>query len=391
MADEKKNFITVTDSTGAEAYISVDKTNGATILIPDKAAVSLSATVLQQITDTRKGFDYAKLRKDIRLNKKSSGKVTILNDDEVALQAIDLILSMPTDHPVLKIREIDMETAETKTTGLGTLLSDVLLQKVASAGFASLQPDITDIQYVDELPNETAADNDTVYAKGGKLYKLNAAEDAYTEITGTVVKVNKLYPFTTTAKANTLYSLTNKYTNEFNETFERGVYTYDATTNKATLTDLVIKGVKALPEAGEANVVYRLTKADGDKAKDTRWTYANETWTEDTREIVTGSTVPFTPIAVNGTYYNVADGVLKLAKTTNYETVGTIVAIPLDADLPNVEKVTLPKGVVYVLNKAEGDKAKGSKWMFDFTDKEFKAYPPIVASGASIEESGDEF
>jgi hypothetical protein len=29
--------------------------------------------------------------------------------------------------------------------------------------------------------------------------------------------------------------------------------------------------------------------------------------------------------------------------------------------------------------------------MFDLTDKEFKAYPPIIASGASVEESGDEF
>lgn len=393
MADEKK-FVTVTDeSTGAEAYISVDATNGATILIPDKAVVNLSKTTLQSIADTRKGFDYAKLMKEIRLKKKGSGKVTLLETETKALKAIDLVLSMPTDHPVLTIRDMSLETGNTTTTNLGNQLSDKLLRMMASAGIVSQQPTINDIQYVDELPNETAADNDTVYLKGGKYFKVNAAEDAYEEIAGTIVEVKKLYPFTTNAKANTLYNLTTKFVSEWNEVFERGIYTYDASTNKAILTDLTIKSVKALPEAGEANIVYVLTKADGDRAKGSKWTYASETWTEDTREIVTGTTVPFGPLATVNTFYNVANSILKKAVSGNkYETIGQIVEVPNPnlSDLPSVEKITLPEGTVYVLNKADGVKAKGSKWMFDFTAKEFKAYPPVVASADPIQDPGDD-
>ena len=139
-------------------------------------------------------------------------------------------------------------------------------------------------------------------------------------------------------------------------------------------------------------MLYVLTKTNGDKVKGSKWMFVEEAWAEDTREIVTTTTLPFGPLAVVGTFYNVANGILKKAVEGNkYETIGKIIEIPNpnQTDLPNIEKVVLPEGTVYVLTKADGTKTKGSKWMFDFTAKEFKSYPPVTASGDPMQDTDD--
>lgn len=384
------SFITVKNNTGAEAFVKVTA-EGATVIIPNSAAVSLDADALQSIADTRKGFEYAELRKNMSLKKVGAGKVSVLNEDKKTLQVIDLILNTSTDNPLVSVRKINTETGMVDKVELNAQLSSVLLNQMNRVGIVSDYPTIKNILYVENLPNETAADSKSVYAWKKEYYKLNADEDGYTKLTGKFKEVPELYEFTSTAKENALYNLTTRFVSKWNEVFERGIYTYRASDNKAILTELSIQTVKKLPalDAAKENVIYVLSKDDTaveGATKGTAWKVETDKWVKETREIVTTTTVPFGPLAEKDTYYIVSGGVVKQAGKSAYTTIGTLVSVRSDAELPSVEKVVLEQDVVYVLTKDSGQKKAGSKWMFNFKTKEFVAYAtllPLTGGGAN--------
>lgn len=383
-----ESFVTVKNDTGAEAFLKVDA-NGATVVIPNSGAINIDSTVIQSIVDARKGFDYAELRKKIRLSKKTTGKVSVLNEieEEALLQVVDLVLNTSTDNPLISVRDISTDTGSVEKVELNAQLSSTLLNMITNTGYTSDYPTIADILYVDVLPNETAADSKAVYLWKKEYYKLNAAEDGYDKLTGKFEEVADLYPFTTTAKENVLYNLTARFTSKWNELFEPGIYTYTAATNKAVLTELTIQTVKKLPEltAAKDKVIYVLNKDDAaveGATKGTAWTVdksgENPAWVKETREIITTSTVPFSPLAVKDTYYIVNTGIVKQAGTSAYTTIGNLVSVRPENELPSVEKVVLQKDVMYVLTKTSGEKKAGSKWMFDFDTKEFVEYESLL-------------
>jgi hypothetical protein len=139
-------------------------------------------------------------------------------------------------------------------------------------------------------------------------------------------------------------------------------------------------------DAAKENVIYCLSKDDAaveGATKGTAWKVESDAWAKETREIVTTTTVPFGPLAEKDTYYIVSGGVVKQAGTSSYTTIGTLVNVRSDAELPSVEKVVLEQDVVYVLTKDSGEKKAGSKWMFDFEKKEFVAYESLCGISGS--------
>lgn len=376
------DFTRIISSGGRSVYTKVNS-SGAVIVVPNEGSVILSAIDIKKILDYMKSFDYTEQlinRSLKRVVNSTTMSYNVLNENTNELILVDFSLSTSANNPVIKFRSVNVDSA--KVVSDITLPYDVvqvLLYEFRLNGFTSSLADIKQILYVDKLPNETAAKSDTVYYYNKKWYKLNADEDELVEITGPFEQVKKLYEFTTQAKENVLYNLTAPYTNEYGERFEKGIYTYTKTGNKHTFTDLKLQYVKRLPAVADAqeNVIYILTKDDmeNNKAKDSRWTVDNDTFKEEKREIVSLPKLPFIRLAVNGTYYILNEEYVKLAKNDSYETVGKIEVV---TELPDVTTIALEPGIVYVLNRKQGTRAAGTKWVFDFEEKEFVEFSDEV-------------
>jgi hypothetical protein len=151
------------------------------------------------------------------------------------------------------------------------------------------------------------------------------------------------------------------------------VYTFNATKNEFTLTELKIVTAKALPEAkdGAANTIYTLIKADGERAKGSRWYVSEGAWVEETREVIVNNTLPIIPVAVNGNYYIISGKQLQRAGQSTFTNLGPIKTVKA---LPDTTKIVIKSDVVYVLTKKQGTADIGSKFIFDATKKEFVEY-----------------
>ena len=377
----------VTD--GKEYYIKVDQSDGAKIILPGVGTVALSADDISKIVDFRAGFDYNDTlirRRKVRTIQPDTLEYNVLNEETNELVLVSFVLNTHLDQPEMIFECIKVADGKQATrVKLPFTVVDVLLHEFAAKGFESELPVINDIKYVDKLPNETAAESDKVYLFEKEYYKLNADEDGYNKVTGPFVQVNTLPEFTPKAKAGVLYNLTADWVEpNSKDKYTKGIYTFDATTKAFTLTDLKTQSVRALPEVDKAtaNVIYVLTKDDGERGKGTEWVVKENAWVEETREIVSGNTLPIIPLAVTGTYYIVSGKQMQLAEKSTFKNLGTIKDVKA---LPDTTKLELSGDVVYVLTKAQDSYKVGDKFIFDTETKEFGEY-----SDESTGEAGGE-
>ena len=387
------DFIKVTAANSVGPFYVKVTEEDATVVQPGVGAITLDSDAIMKLMDFRRSFDYATVIQRRAAQGASINtdvlEYNILNgsgDEEEASTELDIVkflFSRTTDTPERKLEKIS--TVDGTKTGELTIpweVCEVLFRQMEANGFVSSRMVIAKIIKTDKLPNETAARDDVVYVFEKKNYHLNADEDELTELTGTFKQVKKLPEFEATAKADVLYQLSTAYEDkDLGVKFEKGIYTYDASTNKMNLQDLKISDVAALPETGEANVLYRLTKANEEVPEQTKgsvWKFADNAFAKETREIVKVSKLPVYELAVDKVYYIVNGTLMKQADTTKkvYKTLGNLLQVK---ELPDVSTIQLAGDVVYVLTKqqvaADGTtRARGSKWVFDVNAKEFKAF-----------------
>lgn len=365
-------------------YIKVDKTNGAVIIEPGSSSISLSKDTIISMLNFRRSFAYAEAikRREITGNSIIPIKLDQYDEntvgDKTTLVVTEYSLTQKSDYPEIIFKNIDVSTGSyIQNVFLPGNVADEFFRQVSAAGIKSDVIQISDIQYVKKLPDETVADSTVVYRIGSTLYKLNADQDAFVELSGNFVRVRKLYEFSPVMKENVLYELGQSYKDEFGNEFDRGVYTYTKTGNVLTKTDLVIYITKKLPEvsAAKENYVYLLSKDDiaANKQRGTMWKLNSkkDDFVEETRKYESVPKLPYSPLAVDNTYYILNDERIFKANSGKYDNLGTIADVK---ELPDITNIILDDKVVYVLVEKDGNKAKGSKWIFDATDKQFVAF-----------------
>ena len=365
-------------------YIKVDKNNGAVIVEPGTGSITLSKDTIISMLDFRRSFAYAEAVKRREITGNSILPVTLeqfteqTESGEVYLVITQYNLAQKHDMPQITFKRVKVSTGDIEyVLDIPGGVTDYLFREISAAGLKSDVVQLTDVQYVKQLPDETIARSDAVYRIGSDLYKLNEEQDAFTKLTGTFVRTRKLYEFSPTMKENVLYELSTPYKDEFGNEFDRGVYTYSASDNTVEKTDLIIYLSKKLPDvtAAKENYIYLLSKDDiaNNKQRGTMWKLnsTKDAYEEETRRYEPVHKLPFAPLAVNGTYYILNDERILQAVNSKYNNLGQIIDVK---ELPDVSTTILSDTVVYVLTENQGDKQKGSKWIFDSVDKQFVAY-----------------
>lgn len=402
------DFVKV-DPRGANATYIKATESSLQIISPGKGAVELDAAAAKQLLDFRRSFAYS--RRLIARQKRGASitpdvleyNVQNSQDGGDELEIVTYTLSRTNDTPDVKITRVDIASGEKiGYLDLSWDVFDVVVRELDKAGISTDIMALTDVVEVNKLPNETSARRDVVYRYKGEYYKLNAEEDALDKIEGPFKTVRKLPEFTTQAVEDTLYNLGYGYYDEdAQQRFEKGVYTYDAESNKGILEDLNIVRVGRLPKATKAkeNQIYVLTADDNqnEKAEGTAWKLndTKDEFEEETRPIINCSTLPFKPLAETDTYYIVSN-TMKKAAEDHYDTVGPIITVDL-VGLPDVEKIKLNGSTVYILKqdevRADGSVAKmGTTWIFNVNTKAFEEYkeddPPKI--GFDVIEASEE-
>jgi hypothetical protein len=75
-------------------------------------------------------------------------------------------------------------------------------------------------------------------------------------------------------------------------------------------------------------------------------------------------------LATANTNYLV-DGIVTKFASNKFTKVGNVVEV---AELPDVSEIKLDATLIYTLTKDDGNRAAGTRWVFDTTEKEFVAY-----------------
>ena len=379
------DFVKVSQNGYKDYYFKVNK-DGAKIVVVNEGAVTLTPNAIKKMLNFRRSFDYSLIMKRMRVSNNVTNptdiEYNVENDDELLLVKYLLTQRSSNDFPSIKITRIDLDSGKvTNTIDMPVDVVIALDNELKRNGFEATATAIKDIMFVKELPNETSADPNTIYYFNKKLYVLNNDQDAFAELTGTFKQVNKLPDFESLAKEGVLYNLTNKYTDvEYGEEYERGIYTYKKSDNSHTLEDLKIVHIKKLPdvEKADSNVIFILTRDDveNERLKDSAWILNDDEFVEETREIIDVTKLPFAPIAEHNVYYVLNGGYIKQADTKNkkYHNIGQIVQVD---ELPDISTVQLEEGIVYVLTQKFGDKARGTRWVFNHTTKEFEEFEDV--------------
>ena len=389
------DFLRITQSGYKDYYFKVDS-NGAKIIVVNEGAVNLTPEAITKMLNFRNSYDYSLIKKRMLVSNNVTNptdiEYNVENGNELLLVRYHLTQRNMIDCPSIKITRINLENG--KVTNVIDMPVDVVIafdNELKRNGYEPTASVIKDILFVKELPNETAADPNLIYYFDKKLYKLNEDQDDFNILTGTFEKVKKLLDFKSLAKENVLYNLTNRYTDyEYNEVYERGIYTYRAEDNSHKLEDLKIIRIKRLPEttSAEDNVIYILTRDDteNNRAKNSAWYLKDNNWTEETREIIDVTKLPFVPIAENGTFYIINEGYVKQAVNNSYVNIGQIVQVD---ELPDISTVQLKEGIVYVLTQKYGDKPRGTRWVFNHETKEYEEYTETKTDDSSSSEGTD--
>ena len=364
-------------SNTGEVYVGINESKAVTIISPMVGTVNLTEDALVELLNYLNGFDY---HLAVKTSKKYSAAPKIgyyaeNENGELVIIDIDLI---STTYPDITFKTLDIETAQVKSSV--KLVSDLVRQFINFLNLNGIKktiPDITGIEYVAELPEETSAQRGVVYAYDSKYYIINEDEDDFIALTGTFEKVSN-FPATTNdkAKEGILYNLTAKQ-----EGFGPGVYTYTAATNIFTSQDLTVVTTAKLPavDKADAKTIYVLTKdivnpetGDVEKGKGTAWYVDKNAYVKETRPIQNVNKLPFVKVAKNGVYYIINNVIHQYSATTKkFTKIGEIKKVEA---LPDVTTTKVDPTVVYVLTKVYKEHEIGSKWIFNTATKEFDAY-----------------
>lgn len=267
-----------------------------------------------------------------------------------------------------------------------------IINEAKLAGIDTEAEYIEKIEFVDKLPSETSAKRFTVYFFEKKYYILNEDEDELVELEGNFYERPNFPAIKPDAEEGVLYNLTNKQ-DQPPYLFEQGIYTYTKATNKFSLEDLKIYKTDKLPDIEKAKeaTLYVLTRNETNnegtvtRAKGTAWVLKNNQFVQETREIKNVSRLPIKELAVDGVYYIVSDNVHLFTKGA-FTKIGSLVKC-VDS-LPDVSKIQLEKNIVYTLTKDDGERVKGTKWIFNMTTKEFDEYIDPSTATEQEETSG---
>lgn len=378
---------------GSDVYASFDD-DEIKLIVPGSGAVTLTEESFVKLLAYFRGYEFllAKQNLDSTYYGKKKDLGYFVEDAEGNLIIVDIVATKVNKYGDVVFNTLDTDTAAiAKKLSLNANELASVIYAAAKEGIKSEAVEYRGIKFVELLPAETSAQRNTVYLFNGEYYTLNADEDALLKIT--VVPKNKLPEKATTAVEGVLYSL-NRVQEEpsFGITFKPGLYTYTASSNTFTLQDLTLKKVNALPEEGEAGILYQLTADQAvseseTRAKGTRWTYSAETkkYTQDTREIKNVQKLPLVEIAVANTYYLV-DKTVTLFANNKFTTIGKVVSV---SALPDVTELKVDDTYIYTLTKDDGNRAKGTSWVFDTEEKEFVAYvDPTEDTEETVEGGG---
>lgn len=363
------------NSYDTEAFISVDETDGLKLIMPNKGAVSLDKTALQNFINFLHGYNVVMARQ------KGNANVSyffINEDSNFVVFDVNPHMGINDRAPKCTIRTISSVNGSViSTAALPSVVVNSIEVQAAGVNIVPTVPVISEIKFVKNLPNETSAEKGVVYLFEDKYHLLNTEEDGFNILDITPL-VRSQYPSTTLpGKEGIIYNLTNKQTNPI--TFEMGLYTYNGSTNKYTLLDKKLQNTDKLPavENAKTTIIYVLTKdfGEGDekKAKGTAWNVVEGKYVQVTTPIKNVTKLNCDEVAIDNAYYNV-NGVLSVYNATSkkFNKIGDIKKV---GTLPNVTTINIDPTVVYTLMaNVDSTHLSGSKWIFDMETKAFVAY-----------------
>ena len=385
------SFVSHQAPNGLEYFIEADQAKGLTVLVPSKGIFKLDAAAAKKLVNFPHQFEFLAALSSYRKAANGAGKPVhthIQNDTDKTISVFDfLIMDTAGQNVAANVKVVSTENAEvTSEIEVTPKTMSAIVYELAKAGIKSTVKQYAGVVSVDALPSETAFNKVTFYhvKEDGKVYKLNAAEDNFEEVTDPIVEVEELPATEITAKQNVLYFL-----NHPTKKADRGFFEYNGTS--FIKADYVgVKEIARLPkeEDIEDHLIYVVTKDIKVKDKPdvkagTIYVGKEQALEEKTLKIEEVSELPNLVVAKEGTIYGV-NGVYR--KFTSGE-FGPIIAksvVKLDAK-PDFTKVglTVNPDMIYVLNKqVDSDHLVGSKWVFDTTTKAFKAYDPEEAAPA---------
>ena len=387
-----------------DAYVSFGDT--VQFVLPSVGVVKLTKDSFVKLLKYFKSYDFilGKQELDNTYYPKSSKKLGyFVEDADGSLIIIDLELTKSGKTCNVLFHTLDTNTANViKETRIPYDVMDRIISEAAAAGITSgVKKEYVGIKFVDALPAETAAQRNTVYFFEKKYYTLNEAEDALDEIQ--IVQKEQLPATKIAGEENVLYNLLHVDEEPaLGLTFKQGVYTFTAVSNTFTLQDMTIQRTSSLPDVAKASAttVYVLTKDEKVSESETRkagtaYAVKNGRYVEETRKIRNCNRLPVADLGKANTYYAVAGMVYKFAagsdSTLTVNKIGKIVKIKVGSTLPNVSTIRVDPDYIYTLTKVDGERAIGSRWVFNMDTKAFEAYVNPLdekASGSATTQPG---
>ena len=376
-------------------FINIKET-GLDIIVPSIGVVNFDKDGFVRMLNYMRAYDYTLAvqnneAKYYRENKELIGFFVESSNNE--LITIEFGVSKKKVVPDVRFKKYD--------TSNGKILSDIsinantfakIINEARLAGIDTNVEFIEEIKFVDKLPAETSAKRFTVYKFENKYFILNDDEDELIEIKGNFFERPNFPAIKPDAVEGVLYNLTNKQ-DQPPYLFEQGIYTYTLSTNTFSLTDLKIYKIDKLPDIDKAkeNTIYILTRNETNdegeitKAKGTAWKVDTNKFVEETREIKNLSKLPIKELATRDAYY-IINGTVHQFKESKFNKIGIL--INCVDKLPDVSSIKLDKNIVYTLTQPDGERAKGSSWIFNMTTKEFDVYidPTKTESTSNNEE-----
>ena len=384
------------DGNNTPIYIKIEN-NKLDIIMPSTGVINFDKDGFIRILNYMRGYDYT-----LAIQKtneryyhgniaKFIGYFVESSDNELII--IEFIATKIKVVPDVRFKKIDTSNGKViSNLYLSSYTFSKILNEAKLAGFTTDAEYIEYIDFVDKLPAETSAKRFTVYMLDGKYYILNTEEDALVEIEGNFYERPNFPAINPDAVENVIYNLTNKQ-DQPPYLFEQGLYTYTRSTNVFKLLDLKLYKTDKLPAIDKAkeNTLYILTRnetnTDGEivRAKGTAWVLTNNEFTQETRAIKTLARLPIKELAVNGVYYIINEFVHKF-ENNGFTKIGKLVKC-VDT-LPDVSTIKLDKNIVYTLTQDDGERKKGTNWIFDQKNKEFVAY--VDPTTVTEESQGDQ-
>ena len=386
------SFVSHQAPNGLEYFIEADQAKGLTVLVPSKGIFKLDAAAAKKLVNFPHQFEFLAALSTYRKAANGAGKPVhthIQNDTDKTISVFDfLIMDTAGQNVAANVKVVNTENAEvTSEIEVTPRTMSAIVYELAKAGIKSTVKQYAGVVSVDALPSETAFNKVTFYnvKEDGKVYKLNADEDNFEEVTDPIVEVEELPATEITAKQNVLYFL-----NHPTKKADRGFFEYNGTS--FIKADYVgVKEIARLPkeEDIEDHLIYVVTKDIKVKDKPdvkagTIYVGKEQALEEKTLKIEEVSELPNLVVAKEGTIYGV-NGVYRKFTSGEFGPIIAKAVVKLDAK-PDFAKVglTVNPDMIYVLNKqVDSDHLVGSKWVFDTTTKAFKAYDPEEAAPAA--------